>query len=119
MPLMKQLSLLIVILVVLCGCAGHSGVVQIDPDTFMVSRQADIDFSGIGSLRADAIQAAYQYCISQNKFMRVVNITEFFPPDISRGFPRAEVEFMCLEETDPRLTRPKLDKPHEIIIEIK
>ena len=85
----------------------------------MVSRQADIDFSGIGSLRADAIQAAYQYCISQNKFMRVVNITEFFPPDISRGFPKAEVEFLCLEETDPRFTRPKLEKAPDIIIKIE
>ena len=119
MLLMKQLGLLMVTLVILSGCATHTGIVQVDSDTFMVSRQADIDFSGIGSLRADAIQAAYQYCISQNKFMRVVDITEFFPPDISRGFPKAEVEFMCLEETDPRFTRPKSDKPHEIIIEIR
>lgn len=108
-----------VILVILSGCAGHSGIVQVDPDTFMVSRQADIEFSGIGNLRSDAIQAAYQYCISKNKFMRVVNITEFFPPDISRGFPKAEVEFLCLEETDPRFTHPKSEKPHGVIIEIK
>lgn len=116
---MKKQSLLIVLLVLLSGCANQSGITQVDPDTFMVSRQADIDFSGIGTLRADAIQAAYHYCINQNKFMRIVDITEYFPPDISRGFPRAEVQFMCLEETDERFTRPKLQKAPDIIIKIE
>ena len=118
MLLMKKPSLLIVLLVLLSGCA-KSGIVQVDPDTFMISRQADIDISNIGTLRADAIQAAYNYCISQNKFMRIVDITEYFPPDISRGFPRAEVQFMCLEETDERFTRPKLQKTPDIIIKIE
>ena len=118
MLLMKQRSLLMVILVILGGCAKHSGVVQVGPDTFMISRQADINLSDIGNLRADAILEAYQYCISQNKFMRVAKITEFFP-DISRGFPRAEVQFMCLEESDARFTRPESENPADIVIEIK
>lgn len=112
---MKKLALVLLVLIVLAGCAAHSGIIQTGADTFMVSRQADTNYSGLSILRGEALEEAYQYCISQNKFMRVVNITEFLPPDISRGRPRAEVQFMCLEETDPRLTGSTLEKSPDAV----
>lgn len=46
------------VLLVLSGCASNSGVVGTGPDTFMVSRQAATGFSGLGTLKADAIREA-------------------------------------------------------------
>ena len=35
------------------------------------------------------------------------------------NFPRAEVQFMCLEKTDAELTRPKMEKTPDAVIKIK
>ena len=112
---MKFQASALFVLLFLGGCAPHQDIVQIGAETFMVSRHADKDFPGLSTLRGEALEEAYQYCISQNKFMRVVNITEYLPPDISRGRPRVEVQFMCLMETDPRLTRPSLEKSPDAV----
>lgn len=82
------------------GCASNSGVVPIGPATFMVSRQAATGFSGSGTLKADAFQEANQYCLSQNKKLQVVNTAEAQPPYIFGNFPKAEVQFKCLDAND-------------------
>ena len=114
----KAVSLLSVLLV-LAGCAAQSGIVQINHETFKVSRQAETDFSGLSTLRVEALEEAYKYCSRQNKFMRVDTITEFLPPDNTRGLPRAEVQFMCLEEADEKLTGSQLNMSSDKVIEIK
>ena len=116
---MKKLALLFVVFLILAGCAANSGVVPIGPDTFMVSRQAASGFSGLGTLKADAFQEANQYCLSQKKNIRVVNTNESSPPYVMGNFPRAEVQFMCLEKTDVEFTRPKMEKTPDTVIEIK
>jgi len=103
----------------LTGCAAKSGVVPIGPDTYMVSRQAATGFSGLGNLKAEAFQEANEYCRGQNKYIRVVNTTESAPPYVWGNFPRAEVQFMCLDKTDSELTRPKMEKAPDTVIEIK
>ena len=103
----------------LVGCASNSGVVPIGPDTFMVSRQAATGFSGSGTLKAEAFQEANQYCISQKKKLQVVNTSEAQPPYILGNFPKAEVQFMCLDASDSELARPKLRKDADTIIEIR
>jgi len=110
---------LLVSLLALSGCASNSGVVSIGPDTFMVSRQAATGFSGLGTLKADAFQEANQYCASQNKHIRVVNTSESSPPYVLGNFPRAEIQFMCLEKTDAELTRPKMQKSPDTVIEVR
>jgi len=107
---MKIPALIIYVLLILAGCAAHSGIVQIGADTFMVSKQAEADISDLSILRGEALEEAYLFCTSQNRLMRVVGITEFLPPDISRGLPKVEAQFLCLEETDPRLTDPSLQE---------
>ena len=83
--------------IVLLGCASNSGVVPIGDDTYMVSRQAATGFSGLGTLKADALKEANSYCVSQNKKMHVVSATEAEPPFILGNFPKAEVQFRCLD----------------------
>jgi hypothetical protein len=63
----------------------------------MVSRQAATGFSGSGTLKAEALQEASQYCANQNKLLQVINIIEAKPPYIFTNFPKAEVQFRCLD----------------------
>jgi hypothetical protein len=105
--------------IILAGCALNSGVVPIGKDTFMVSRQAATGFSGSGTLKAEAFKEANQYCLSQNKVLQIVNTTEAQPPYVLGNFPKAEVQFMCLEPNDSELARPKLKKEADSVIEIR
>ena len=104
----KEICCALAILVT--GCASNSGVVRTGPDTFMVSRQAATGFSGSGTLKAEAVREANEYCLSQKKKLQVVNTAEAQPPYILGNFPKAEVQFMCLDANDSELARPKLSK---------
>ena len=114
---MKMIYCLLALL--LAGCASHSGVVPIGPDTYMVSRQAATGFSGSGTLKAEAFREANEFCLSQQKKLQVVSTTEAQPPYILANFPKAEVQFMCLDANDPELSRPKLKKEADSVIEIR
>jgi hypothetical protein len=92
----------------LAGCASNSGIIPIGQDTYMVSRQAATGFSGSGTLKAEAFQEANRYCLSQGKNLQVVNTNEAQPPYIFGNFPKAEVQFMCLNSNDSEMARPKL-----------
>jgi len=85
----------------------------------MVSRQAASGFSGLGTLKADAFREANKYCMSQNKHVRVVNSVQSSPPYVLGNFPRAEIQFMCLDKADVELTRPKMQKSPETVIEVR
>ena len=113
----KVLALLSTLL--LFGCASNSGVVSIGPDTFMVSHQAATGFSGLGTLKADAVKEANEYCIGQNKNIRIVNTSESSPPYILGNYPRVEIQFMCLDKNDSELTRPKMQNAPDTVIEIR
>ena len=114
---MKMLYCSLAILLV--GCASNSGVVPIGKDTFMVSRQAATGFSGSGTLKAEAFKEANQYCLSQKKTLQVVNTSEAQPPYVFGNFPKAEVQFMCLDPNDSEFGRPKLKKEADTVIKIQ
>ena len=94
---MKVLLALSMGVLILSGCASNSGVVPNGDDTFMVSRQAATGFSGLGTLKADAIQEANQYCLQQDKTLHVISATEAEPPFILGNFPKADVKFSCVD----------------------
>lgn len=98
------------------ACASTPGVVSIGPDTYMVSRQAATGFSGTGGLMTAAMREAETFCRGKSKTMQVVNTHESTPPFIMGNFPKAEVQFMCLAEGDPELTRPKLQPTPNVVI---
>jgi len=99
---MKKLFLLMISLLVLAGCTTKSGVVSGGPDTYLVTHQAKTNFTNLDNLKAGTLQEATEYCLSQNKNIRVVK-TSVSPPKIFGNLPRASVQFMCLEkkDTDP------------------
>ena len=78
-----------------CGCASNSGLVAIGSDTYMVSRQAATGFSGLGTLKADAIKEASDYCAMQDMALKLIGTKEAEPPFILGNFPKAEVQFTC------------------------
>jgi hypothetical protein len=98
---MKVYRLVLPLLVT--GCASNSGVVPAGPDSYLVSRQAASGFSGLGTLKADALLEADSYCKTRSKALKVTSATESQPPYVFGNFPKAEVQFMCLDASDPRL----------------
>jgi hypothetical protein len=72
-------------------------------NTYMITRQASTGFSGSGTLKAEALEEAANFCASQGKQMKVVAITEAQPPYILANFPKAEVVFKALDAGDPEL----------------
>lgn len=90
--------LLLMIVSLFYGCAYNSGVIPISKDTFMVSRQARTGFFGMANLKAEAVQEATDYCISKGKALYVTSTNESQPPYILANYPRAEVQFMCVDK---------------------
>jgi hypothetical protein len=106
-------------IIVLAGCAINTGVVPIGQDTFMVSRQAATGFSGLGDLKGEAFREANQYCLDQRKSVQVLHTSESSPPYIFGNFPKAVVQFRCLDANDSELKRPKLRKDVDTVIEMR
>ena len=82
--------------IALSGCAANSGVVQMGHDSYIVTRQAGSGFGGAGTLKADAITEAGEYCKSHGKMVHVNAVSETKPPYILGAYPRAEIQFKCL-----------------------
>ena len=112
---MKKIFVLLVCLAFV-GCSSNSGVAPMGKDTYMVSRQAATGFSGTGRLKVDALQEASRFCEKQGKKMLVTATSEAQPPYVMANFPRAEVQFACLDENDPAFQRARLDKVPDVII---
>ena len=106
-------------LTLVAGCASNSGIIPIGTDTYIVTRQAATGFSGSGTLKAEAFKEASAYCISQGKALQVVSTTEAQPPFLMGNYPKAEVQFMCLNAGDAELKRPKLKPKVDMTVEVK
>jgi hypothetical protein len=81
----------------LVGCAVNSGVVPVGQNTYMVSRQAASGFSNYGELKPEAINEANQYCAAQKQSAVLTNIRDARPTSGPGDFPRAEVQFTCVD----------------------
>ncbi len=81
----------------LAGCASNSGIVAMGNDTYMVSRQAASGFSGMGTLKADAMREAYSQCQQTGKRIEVIETIDAKPPYIFGNFPKTEIRFKCVQ----------------------
>ena len=93
---MKKLSWLLVIFAV--GCASNSGVIPMGSDTYLVSRQAATGFTGMGTLKAEAMKEAYEQCQNMGKSVQVLEAIDAKPPYIFGNFPKTEIRFKCVAE---------------------
>jgi hypothetical protein len=83
---------------ILGGCAANSGIVPMGNDTYMVSRQVASGFSGMGTLKAEAMKEAYQQCQKSGKSVEVIETIDAKPPYILGNFPKTEIRFKCVAE---------------------
>jgi hypothetical protein len=103
------------------GCATNSGVVPMGPDTYLVSRQGSGFWVMPTTLRNEALTEANLYCSNNKKKFEVVRIEMLSQIPLGQPggprFPTAEIHFMCLDTNDPELTRPKMQRDPDMIIE--
>ncbi len=112
-------SLSVVLLLAVCACASHTGVVQIGEDTYMIAKQQATGFPGLGNMKAEIIAEGTRYCTDMGKKFQIVSTQETQPPYVLGNYPRAEIQFMCLAADDPELKRPKLQNTPDSVIEIR
>ncbi len=95
---MKIKLCVVIVLLTLAGCASNSGVVQMGSDNYFISKQAASGFTGLGSLRGDAMRDAYAQCSKSGKSVQVTNTSESKPPYLLGNFPRVDITFRCVRE---------------------
>ncbi|MBL8558424.1 MAG: hypothetical protein JNM47_06870 [Hyphomonadaceae bacterium] len=95
--------ILMVAVLGLGACAMNSGATSIGPDKFVISRQAATGFSGMGTLKPQALAEANDKCSQSRRVAYVTRTQESKPPYIFGNFPRVEIEFVCVAPDDPRL----------------
>jgi hypothetical protein len=109
----------IISILVLSGCAQKSDAVLIGPDTYMITNQAASGFSGLSTLKTEAIQDGSNFCAKQGKYIRIISTQNSNPPYVLGNFPYVEIQFMCLSKSDRELTRPKLQPVTNTVIEVR
>ncbi len=107
------------IALLMCGCATSTGITPIGEDTYMISRNGAGFWTATATVKAEAYAEANQYCQSKDKRFQVVRASEHPASGRPGDFPGAEIQFMCLDPSDRELTRPKLKKEADNLIEIK
>ncbi len=78
------------------GCAAHSGVAPDGQGGYIIQKQAATGFRGPGSLKADIMQEAGDFCAKQGREFLLTNVTETQPPYLLGNYPRAEINFRCV-----------------------
>jgi hypothetical protein len=93
---MKKMLTLLVALVVIAGCATDTGVVRASDTTYKIYRRG-AGFVGSERIEADEMKQAGAFCADMGKTMQVVRVMTGAPPYLSFNFPKAEVEFRCVD----------------------
>jgi hypothetical protein len=93
---MKSTIVVAIVAILLSACASNSGVVRMGNDTFFISKQAATGFTGLGSLRGDAMREAYAQCSQAGKSVEVTNTDQSNPPYLLGNFPRVDITFRCV-----------------------
>ena len=88
---------LMALVLILSGCAANSGIIPMGNDTYMVSRQAASGFTGMGTLKAEAMKEAYQQCQLAGKSVEIIEAIDAKPPYIFGNFPKTEIRFKCIK----------------------
>ncbi|HXA19252.1 MAG TPA: PEGA domain-containing protein [Thermoanaerobaculia bacterium] len=85
------------------GCGTNTGVQPLGSDTFKIFKQGSTGFVGSDKIRSDVELQASQYCGQQGKSMKVINVITGQPPYILGNFPKAEVQFKCVDPKELQL----------------
>ena len=101
----------VTLMAALAGCAGQSsGAMQIGPDTYRIIAHGMSP--ELGKSQKMAFGEANQYCFSLGKKMVTTNTR-------STKNNSYEVTFRCLNDGDPDLVRPMLQREPDTLIQVK
>jgi len=95
---MRRFTISIVLIALACGT--NTGVQRLGDDTFKIFKQGSSGFVGSDKIRSDVELQASQFCAEKGKSMQVVNVITGQPPYIFGNFPKAEVQFRCVDPKD-------------------
>lgn len=98
------------------GCSGP-GVVPMGRDTYMIAKDGSFTTFGGGAVKAELYQEANAFCESKGKQLMPVKDSSS-----DKGYGRranAEVQFRCLEASDPELHRPTMEDEPNMKIKIE
>jgi hypothetical protein len=87
------------------GCASTPGVIDLGPNQYEVSRQAATGFTGMSGLMEAAIREGSDFCRARGKSLHILNRMQSDPPYIFGNFPRASIQFRCVDESDSEQSR--------------
>jgi hypothetical protein len=94
----KSISLSILIMVLLSGCATTTtGPMPAGKNTYVMSRQEGAFPSGSEPLMAEVLAEANIFCSNQDKEIKLINATENPGPYILGNYPKATITFSCIE----------------------
>lgn len=110
-----------IIIVACCGvlsACSSTGPVNIGKDSYMISKQSAAGgFGSPGVLKAEIIREGSTFCTSSHKIFQMVSSQDH--PATYGSNASAEINFMCLDEGDAEIRRPKLRKEADTIIEVR
>lgn len=110
--------LAVAVALALVGCA-NPGIVQLSPDTYMLSRT---DKGGIfgnpSAMKADVIREAGEFAATQGKVAIPLAVNET-PLVVGRGFASVEYQFRVVDKGDPEARRTSLVPRADVVIEKK
>ncbi|WBS01533.1 hypothetical protein OU994_25165 [Pseudoduganella sp. SL102] len=90
---MKTQSVILVLLLV-AGCASSTGVISTGNNQFMVAREDNGPAASLGALKAATMRDAAMYCSSQGKTMQILRETD--TPRSFGQFPQTTLHFSCI-----------------------
>lgn len=111
-------TITILFICLLAGCASNPGIVNISPDTYMITR---IDKAGVfgnsASMKAKVFQEAIAFAASQGKVAIPVSVSEV--PMIPGRFASIEYQFRVVTTDDPEYSRVSLIPRPDVVTESK
>lgn len=106
----------LILCLVLTGCST-TRFAKLGPDTYLVQRKAGTGYSSASGLKMDALEAAEERCKSMNKELLVLSTDEKSVSFAST--PSSDIQFRCLDASDPEFKRPTLEPSASTKIEIQ
>ena len=91
---MKRILSIACILIV-ASCASNSGIVPIGKEQFFISKQAATGFTGLGTLKAEAIKEGTQFCNAMKKEFELVSQNNSEGLHVLGNYPFVEITFTC------------------------
>lgn len=109
---MKRLLSASLFTALLIACASSPGIVQLSPDTYMISKEDHAGvFGSLAKLKADTIREANEFAARQGKVAIPISTKER-PMGICCGqWARFEYQFRIVDKNDPEVRRTSLSTP--------